>query len=263
MKLGEYHHQYKKQILIVIEVLHMTKIEEKFLEIRKFCEENANQEFEKKYARYFTEGYDAYGLGREVFELQRDKWLELWKDDLTMNEYLLLGNKLIATGKYEEASFAISFVYSQKEKLNVETFEKLGDWLESGIVNWGHTDVLSGKALSYFFTQKILEVEAIKEWTKSASKWKRRSVPVTMIDVLKMDIPLKKLFTIIEPIMLDAEKFVQKGLGWFLREAWKLHHEETETFLLKWKDTCGRTIIQYATEKMDKENKMRFKRAKK
>lgn len=47
--------------------------------------------------------------------------------------------------------------------------------LEKGIINWGHTDVLSGKALSYFITNKIVEIESFKEWTKSASKWKKRS----------------------------------------------------------------------------------------
>jgi 3-methyladenine DNA glycosylase AlkD len=84
-----------------------------------------------------------------------------------------------------------------------------------------------------------------------------------LIEVLDTDIPLERLFRIIEPLMLDSDKFVQKGLGWFLREAWKRHPKETEDFLLKWKDTCGRTIIQYATEKMDKENKSRFRRARK
>jgi 3-methyladenine DNA glycosylase AlkD len=58
------------------------------------------------------------------------------------------------------------------------------------------------------------------------------------------------------------DKFVQKGLGWFLREAWKKYPEKTESYLLKWKDTCGRIIIQYATEKMDKEYRTRFKRTK-
>ncbi|MGD8535042.1 MAG: DNA alkylation repair protein [Candidatus Aminicenantes bacterium] len=241
----------------------MKKIEEKFLEIRRFCEKNTNPEIEKKYSRYFTEGYDAYGLDQKTYESQRDKWLEQWKDDLTLNDFLLLGDRLISTGKYEEASFAISFIYSNKDKLTAETFDKLGSWLEKGIINWAHTDVLCGKALSYFFTHQIIELESLKEWTESASKWKRRSVPVILIDVLKMDIPLKKLFSIIEPLMLDTEKFVQKGLGWFLREAWKIYPEETEDFLLKWKDTCGRIIIQYATEKMDKENRDRFRRTKK
>jgi 3-methyladenine DNA glycosylase AlkD len=237
----------------------MKKIEERFLEIRKFCEKNANPEIVKKYSRYFTEGYDAYGLDQNTFESQRDKWLEQWKD-FTLNDFLLLGDKLISTGKYEEASFAVSFMYSNTESFTAEAFGRLGRWLEDGIINWAHTDVLSGKALSHFITHKIIEVDSLKEWNDSESKWKRRAVPVTLIDVIDTDIPLKKLLSVIEPLMLDAEKFVQKGLGWFLREAWKVYPEETEDFLLKWKDTCGRIIIQYATEKMDKENRARFKR---
>ncbi|MFC2165535.1 DNA alkylation repair protein [Acidobacteriota bacterium] len=241
----------------------MDKVKERFQEIRAFCEKNENPEIVKKYSRYFTEGYDAYGLDQQTFESQREKWLEEWAKDFSLEDFLLLGDKLLSTGKYEEASFAIGFIYMQRENLATETFERLGDWLENGIVNWAHTDVLSGQALAHFITNKIVSIESLKEWTMVTSKWKRRAVPVTLVDVLNADIPLKILFNTIEPLMLDDEKFVQKGLGWFLREAWKLHPEETEGFLLKWKDTCGRTIIQYATEKMDKDNKIRFKRSKK
>ncbi len=241
----------------------MKKIDGRFLEIRKFCEKNANPEIVKKYARYFTEGYDAYGLDPDKYESQRDKWLEKWGEDFTLNDFLLLGEKLVATGKYEEASFAVGFIYSMTEKFTADTFEKLGKWLEKGIVNWAHTDVLSGKALSYFITHKIIRLEYLKEWTKSPSKWKRRSVPVMLIDALKTDMPLERLFKAIEPLMMDSDKFVQKALGWFLREAWKVRPKETEDFLLKWKDSCGRIIIQYATEKMDKGYKNKFRRDKK
>ena len=88
-------------------------------------------------------------------------------------------------------------------------------------------------------------------------------MPVTMIEPLKKGMDFKRILNVIEPLMPDDEKFVQKGLGWFLREAWKMYREETENFLMKWKDTCGRTIIQYATEKMDKEERVRFRREKK
>jgi 3-methyladenine DNA glycosylase AlkD len=241
----------------------MNKIDKRFLEIREFCEKNADPEIVKKYSRYFTEGYDAYGLDREKYESQRDKWLKRWSDDFTLDDFLLLGDKLVATGKYEEASFAVGFIYSMTEKFTADTFEKLGRWLEEGIVNWGHTDVLSGKALSHFIIHKTVGLESLKKWTESPSKWKRRSVPVMLIDALKTDFSLNELFKAIEPLMLDEDAFVQKGLGWFLREAWKIQPLETEDFLLEWKDTCGRIIVQYATEKMDKENKVRFRREKK
>jgi len=55
---------------------------------------------------------------------------------------------------------------------------------------------------------------------------------------------------------------VQKGIGTLLRSLWKKQPGEVEKFLLKWKDQCARLIVQYATEKMNKEQKKKFKRAK-
>jgi 3-methyladenine DNA glycosylase AlkD len=63
-------------------------------------------------------------------------------------------------------------------------------------------------------------------------------------------------------MMGDSEKVVHQGLGWFLRETWKRDRNPVEAHLLKWKDTCARLIVQYATEKMSKEEKLRFKRVK-
>ena len=241
----------------------MNKIDQKFNEIRQFCIENANPEIVKKYSKFFTEGYDAYGLTQEIYENKRDKYLELWKTEMTIEDYLTLGDKLISTGKYEEASFGISFVYTNKDKLKASDFERIGLWLENGIANWGHTDVLSGKLLSYFTINNLVEIEAFNEWTKSTSIWKKRAVPVTLLESLKTTVPLKRILAIIDPLMNDGAKKVQQGLGWLLREAWKLHPEETEKFLMKWKDSCGRTIIQYATEKMDKEYRLKFRKEKK
>jgi len=241
----------------------MNKIEKKFREIRQFCEENANPENVKKYSRFFTEGYDAYGIDKDTFIAQRDAWIREWAEDFSFQDYLELGDKLIATGKYEEASFAVSFTYCNTHNFTRETFEKLGSWLENGIINWGHTDVLSGMALSYFFTSNLLEIEVFSNWIKSASIWKRRAIPVTLVEIVKKDMAIERIFAVIDPLMQDEAKKVQQGLGWLLREAWKKEPSLTEAFLLKWKDSCGRTIIQYATEKMTKEYRLKFRRNKK
>ena len=71
-----------------------------------------------------------------------------------------------------------------------------------------------------------------------------------------------ELLGFIDPMMGDSEKVVHQGLGWFLREAWKRDPQSVESFLMKWKDTCARLIIQYATEKMNKEEKLRFRKIK-
>lgn len=241
----------------------MKKIETKFTEIRAFCESNANPEIVKKYAKFFTEGYDAYGIDNNTFIAQRDKWLAEWKDEMTIHDYLHLGSKLIATGKYEEAGFAISFMYSNDKELSVDMFDKLGLWLEEHVTNWGSTDVISGKLLAYFFINNMLEIEALNPWVNSKSIWKRRAIPVTLVEVVKTEISIERILSIIDPLMMDEAKKVQQGLGWLLRETWKVEPGKTEEFLLKWKDSCGRTIIQYATEKMTKEYRLKFRRNKK
>jgi 3-methyladenine DNA glycosylase AlkD len=59
------------------------------------------------------------------------------------------------------------------------------------------------------------------------------------------------LFSFIEPLMLDEQRVVQQGLGWFLREAWKLKRKETEAFLLKWKDESPPADISVRNRKDD------------
>jgi 3-methyladenine DNA glycosylase AlkD len=62
--------------------------------------------------------------------------------------------------------------------------------------------------------------------------------------------------------MMDKEREVHQGVGWFLREAWKIDNEPVEEFLLRYKDSAPRLIFQYATEKMTPEGKSRFRRNK-
>jgi 3-methyladenine DNA glycosylase AlkD len=177
-------------------------------------------------------------------------------------DYLDLGDLLVSTGKFEEANYAIQFIASRQNDYSIETFSRVGNWLENGIQNWGNTDVLCMMVLSKSIFNKIVQPEDFLNWTESQSKWKKRAVPVTFYEVIKKDHSPEYILSVIEKLMKDKEEDVQKGLGTLLREIWKKQPEIVEGFLLKWKDTCGRKIIQYATEKMDKSQKVKFVKAK-
>lgn len=90
-------------------------IDKKLKEIRDFCIKNSKQSNIDKYSRYFKDGFDGYGIDQKVYEAQRDLWIADWKKEMTIGKYLELGDKLIQIGKYEEISFAISFLKSQRE----------------------------------------------------------------------------------------------------------------------------------------------------
>lgn len=229
-------------------------------EIRSYCRANADEDIVKKYSRYFKEGYDAYGLSPEKFD---EKVASILSDKkINMKLVLNAGKLLVKSGKYEETSFAFILLKDFSKQFTKETFAEIEKWFGIGITNWAHTDMICSELISDFFEKKLISTKTLSGWRQAENKYQRRAVPVSMLTLLKSSENYVPLFAFIEPLMLDDERMVHQGLGWFLREAWKRDKKATEKFLLKWKDRAPRKIYQYATEKMTPEQKKRFKKAK-
>jgi 3-methyladenine DNA glycosylase AlkD len=239
-------------------------IDSKVKEIRAFCESNSDVEIIKKYSRYFKEGYDGYGIDDNIFKEQIDKWIEQWKDEMTIESYLSLGDELMKYGRFDEKHIAIFFLKSSRQDFSKDTFNRIGNWFDCGINNWATTDVLCMFVLSSLLFDKVIGFNDLKTWIDSESEWKRRAVPVALVELDKLTKDLNPIEAIelVEPLMLDDSEYVQKGIGTLLRGMWKKYPSQIEDFLLKWKDKCGRLIIQYSTEKMDKEYRKKFRKSK-
>ena len=237
------------------------KASDLYEEIRSYCRANADEAVVKKYSRYFKEGYDAYGLSREKLEEKVNSILS--DKSVNMKLVLSVSRSLIKSGKYEETSFAIRLLNEFSEQFTAATFREIEKWFQIGIINWGHTDVICGMLIPPFFEMKIISLEALSDWCTTKNKYQRRAVPVSMLALLKTTDDYVPLFDFIEPLMTDSERVVHQGLGWFLREAWKIKKKPTERFLLKWKNDAARVIFQYASEKMTPEQKKRFRKEKK
>ena len=229
-------------------------------EIRDFCSTNADEKTAARYAKFFKEGYDAYGIDKDLWEQQKTYWIETYREELGLQGFLDVGDLLMSGGKYEEASFAIVCLVPFQKQFTRDTFQRVGAWLESGIRNWAHTDILCGNVISLFIQQGIVTLDDFSSWRDSVSKWKRRAVPVSMLTLLQETNNYEPLLEFLRPLMMDTERVVHQGLGWFLREAWKKNPKPVEAFLLEWKDAAPRLIFQYATEKMTPEQKARFRR---
>ncbi len=239
------------------------EIQSALQEIRSYYEAHSDAALVRKYAKFFVEGYDAFGVDGKLTAAQRKAWFDKWSPEHDLGWFLDLGDRLVKTGKWEEGFLAIGFITLQMDQITPSTFERVANWLDDGgLANWAAIDTLSGELLPAFLSKKVVPLSAFADWRSASSKWKRRAVPVTLIKALKMSYEIPELLAFIDPMMGDAEKVVHQGLGWFLREAWKLDHPPVEAFLLKWKNTCARLIIQYATEKMSKEEKVCYRREK-
>jgi 3-methyladenine DNA glycosylase AlkD len=193
-----------------------------FDEVRAFCVKRANPERARRYTRYFTEGYDAYGVNYkdpDWAEKQR-AWVTRLRE-AGPAAFLDCGDLLVGSGKYEEASFAILFAADLRDLYTPEAFDRLGGWLDGGIRNWAHTDILSGDVLSRFVLDRVVRPDALASWRGSQWKFKRRAVPVTLVDLLERDSPATPLLDLIEPMRRDREKYVRQAIAWFDRELMK------------------------------------------
>lgn len=230
-------------------------------DIRAFCAENASAEQAARYARFFREGYDPYGIPKETWEANRLRFYEQYRDRLGLPDFLDLGDMLFQSGKYEEASFAITTLLPLRDQFTPETFQRIGGWLERGVRNWAHSDIICGEILGPCLKTRVAGFSDMSSWRDSATKWKRRAVPVALLSLLDGSVKTGTLLQFVRPLMEDKERVVHQGVGWFLREAWKRDPAPVEAFLMEWKDTAPRLIFQYATEKMTAAQKARYRKS--
>ena len=253
----------------------MTTADRLVREIRDYCAAHANLQGATRYERYFKEGYDAWGLldkGNPFFTERRDEWLRRYAD-IGIEGFIEAGEQLFASGKYEEGAIAIQFLEKRRAEMDCAAALALARWFQGGIRNWAHCDVLCGELLAPLLKDGRLPLDALSSWRTSPLRFQRRAVPVAMLGLLPPLVKgraisagerrrIKPLLAFVRPMMLDTERVVHQGLGWFLREAWKRAPDVVEPFLLEYKDTAARLIFQYATEKMTPAGKARFRAAK-
>ena len=229
-------------------------------EIRSYCLANANAERLKTSQRFFKDEFVGYGLtAPQVYSKVKEM---LKRGGLNLKTIQETTPILMNGQMFEEISMGLLLLDGLWKQFTPETFQTISNWFSFGINNWAHADTLGMLLLPRFLDKKILEMNDFGSWLDSPYKFQRRCVPVTLIKHMKKTRQVMPSILFVEKLMADPEREVHQGMGWFLREAWKINPAEVESFLLKYKDTAPRLIIQYACERMTPENKLRFKRAK-
>jgi len=120
--------------------------------------------------------------------------------------------------------------------------------------DWGLCD-----ALAKVYT-KILEVaedemyNQLKKWNTDRNLWKRRQSVVSLLyysRTKKKYLDFGKIEQLIRSLLTDKEYYVQKGVGWSLRELYTVYPEETMPWLKKQIKLISSIAFTIAIEKMD------------
>jgi 3-methyladenine DNA glycosylase AlkD len=107
---------------------------------------------------------------------------------------------------------------------------------------------------------KILVVEptrvfaTLKKWNSDADLWKRRQSLVSLLyysRTKKEYLPFGKMEPLIASLLKDKEYYVQKGVGWALRELHTVYPAQTLSFLKSNIKLVSSIAFTIAMEKMD------------
>jgi 3-methyladenine DNA glycosylase AlkD len=163
---------------------------------------------------------------------------------------------------YEVMSLALAWYYDNKQrKILSQYWSKLKKWSEK-IDNWAHSDSLSGIYARILEENPEKVYPTLVEWNSSTNPWLRRLSIVSLLyysSQRKEFLPLKKILTLVQSQLDYDHYYVQKGVGWTLREAYNLYPDGTFSFMKKNVRNISAQAFSAATEKLTSKQKMQLK----
>lgn len=192
------------------------------------------------------------------------------ENKLTFSETVSLADEIFQHKITEEIAFAIELTARYREARELIFFEHAAGWIKF-LTNWENCDRLCGQILGKILLKNPLLLPEIKQWAKSKFYWQRRCAVVVFIPALshegrrnlyKKSKFVKRCLEICGQLGQDQEKYVQKAVGWPIREITKWQGRQiTYPWLLKNKHQLSSFVWHAALEKFSSQDKKALKKA--
>lgn len=184
-------------------------------------------------------------------------------NQLDFNDQILLLSELFQKSRiFEIKNQCLIFLDQRKKKmLNVSHWPILKEWVKY-VDNWAHSDGLS--SVFSMMLQHHLEIlhPQLKIWNKSKNLWERRQSVVCLFyysRTREQFLPFEVAIKLINNLLYDDEYYVQKGLGWALREASNVYYDYTFDFIIENAKLLKPAAYSAATEKLLPQHKEQVK----
>jgi len=177
----------------------------------------------------------------ELNQLPFDEQLELVSALFKQSNILEIKNQCI-----------IFLDQNKKKKLKPEHWSLLKEWVKY-VDNWAHSDGLSSVYSILLQNHLNIIYPQLQQWNKSKNPWERRQSLVCLFyysRTRKQFLSFEQSIELITNLMDDKEYYVQKGLGWALREASNVYYEYTFDFIQQHIKQIKPTAYSAAIEKL-------------
>lgn len=143
----------------------------------------------------------------------------------------------------------------EKKSLSPNEFSIISTWIDR-CDNWAHSDGLSSIYAQALEEMPELVLPALQKWNKSTNPWKRRQSVVSLLyysRARKRVLPFKLMISMVHNLLDDEHYYVQKGVGWTIREIYNCYQELTTEFIVKNLMKISSNAWQATSEKLPKD----------
>lgn len=188
---------------------------------------------------------DGYTFSQKPIEEQWKIWSYIWKN----------------TPYFEVALSAAHFVNSLSIEELYQHRKRLLKWQER-VDNWALSDELSNCYARLLEHNKSEILPTYETWNKSKNPWDNRQSMVGLLFYSRFRnkiLPCSKILGFVEPHLGDSHYYVQKAVGWTLRECWNVYPQQTMKFLKRFAAHIPSGGWVAATEKLSQKSKNELK----
>lgn len=170
--------------------------------------------------------------------------------DLSAAEVNGLAGALWESPTWEEKIFAIGLLDRHHDVLDDASWALADSWVDAA-TGWALSDGLAAGPVSFMARSKPGRFAELLRWTKAENYWRRRASTYAMNAFIRNG-ELDKPFRLLERLLYDPEFWVQRAVGTWLRECWKVDRRRTEAFLRAHVKGLPPVTITVATERAPK-----------
>jgi 3-methyladenine DNA glycosylase AlkD len=148
---------------------------------------------------------------------------------------------------FEERLLACELLVAERRRWTDESWDVATAWIDTA-EGWGLCDTLGNELLGRMVDVAPSRLTEVRGWVRSPNPWRRRVAVYALgrrIRAGDLDAP----FAFLTALRRDPDPWVQRAVGTWLRECWKVDPGRTEAFLLRYARELPAVVRSVATER--------------
>jgi len=173
-----------------------------------------------------------------------------------------VAEKLLQSEFHEIRMFSLVLLTDLYKRGDQTTKNKIFDIYMNNtrqINNWDLVDVSAHHIVGTHLFEK--DTSLLFKLSTSENMWERRIAIISTFHFIKKN-RFEETLAISETLIEDEQDLMHKAVGWMLREVGKIDMDAERKFLLKHYKKMPRTMLRYAIERFDEDERVGFLKGK-